>query len=80
MHVVFATGRLLELHIWKRWPFNGASPLEMISYATRHVVKAVAEARHWQIIEMYLNTAMQPNNIWSIAFMAPTKEILKAVC
>jgi hypothetical protein len=43
-------------------------------------VKELAEAPHWQILEKYWNTAMQQNNIWSIAFEACTKEILKEVC
>jgi hypothetical protein len=63
-----------------RWPFMSASDLETVSYATRRVAKALAEAPHWQIIETYCNTAMQQNNIWSIAFEACTKEILKAEC
>jgi hypothetical protein len=57
-----------------------ASNLEMVSYAMRRTVKALAEAPHWQITEMYWNTAMQQNNIWSIAFEACTKETLKEVC
>jgi hypothetical protein len=40
-------------------------------------VKVLAEAPHWQIIETYWNTAMHQNNIWSIAFEALTKEIMK---
>jgi len=56
--LVFATGRLLELYMWNRWPFMRASDLEIISYATRRVSKALAEAPHWQIIEIYWNTAM----------------------
>jgi len=40
-----------------------ASDLEMVSYAKRRLVKALAEAPHWQIIEKYWNTAMQQNNI-----------------
>jgi len=79
-HLVFPTGRLLELHMWNRWPFMSASDLEIVSYAMRRVVKAIAEAPHWQIIETYWNTAMQQNMIWSIAFEACTKEILKQVC
>ena len=78
--LVFATGRLLELYMWNRRPFMSASDLETVSYATRRVAKALAEATHWQIIETYWNTAMQQNNIWSIAFEAHTKEILKEVC
>jgi hypothetical protein len=77
---VFATGSLLELYMWNRRPFMSASDLEMVSYATRHVSKALAETPHWQIIETYWNTGMQQNNIWSIAFKARTKEILKEVC
>jgi len=78
--LVFATGRLLGLYMWNRRPFMSASDLESISYATRCISKALAEAPHWQIIETYWNTAMQQNNIWSIAFEARTKEILKEVC
>jgi hypothetical protein len=80
LRLVFATGRLLELHMWNRRPFMSASDLEMVSYATRRVAKALAEAPHWQIIETYWNTTMQQNNIWSIAFKARTKEILNEVC
>jgi hypothetical protein len=79
-HLVFATGRLLELYMWNRRPFMSASDLETVSYATQRVSKALAEGPHWQIIEMYWNTAMQQNNIWSIAFQARTEEILKEVC
>jgi hypothetical protein len=77
--LVFATGRLLELYMWNRRPFMSASDLETVSYATRRVAKALAEAPYWQIIETYWNTAMQQNNIWSIAFEACAKEILKEV-
>ena len=66
--------------MWNRRPFMSASNLEMVSYATQRTAKALAEAPHWQIIEKYWNTAMQQNNIWSIAFEACTKEILKEVC
>jgi hypothetical protein len=78
--LVFSTGRLLELYMSNRQPFTSASNLEMVSYATRRVAKALAEGPHWQIIETYWNTAMQQNNIWSIAFEARTKEILKELC
>jgi len=63
--------------MWNRQPFMSASGLEIVSYATRCVSKAVAEALHWQIIEAYWNTAMQQNNMWSIVFEARTKEIWK---
>jgi hypothetical protein len=78
--LVFATGRLLELYMWNRQPFMSASDLETVSYATRRVAKTLAEAPFWQIIETYWNTAMQQNDIWSIAFKAHTNEILKEVC
>ena len=78
--LVFATGRLLELYMWNRWLFLGASDLETVSYATRRVAKALAEALHPSIIATYRNTSMQQNNIWSIAFEACTKEMLKEVC
>jgi hypothetical protein len=77
---LFVTGRLLELYMWNRRPFMSATDLETVSYATRRLAKALAEAPHWQIIETYWNTAMQQNNIWSIAFEACTKEILEEVC
>jgi len=66
--------------MWNRRPFMSATDLETVSYATRRLAKALAEAPHWQIIETYWNTAMQQNNIWSIAFEACTKEILEEVC
>jgi len=44
------------------------------------MAKALAEAPHWQIIGKYWNTAMQQNNIWSIAFEACKMEILKEGC
>jgi len=66
--------------MWNSQPFMSASDLEMVSCSTRRVAKALATVPHWQIIETYWNTAMQQNNIWSIAFEARTKEILKEVC
>jgi len=80
MRPVFATGRLLEHYMWNRSPFMSTSDMETVSYTTRRVLKALAEAPHWQIIETYWHTAMQQNNIWSIAFEARTKEIMKEVC
>jgi len=71
----FATGRLLELFMWDRWPFMSASDLKIVSCAMRLVAKALAEAPDWQIIETYWNSAMQQNNISSIAFEACTQEI-----
>jgi len=78
-HLVFATGRLLELYMWNRWPFMIASDLVMVSYATRHIAKALTKAPNWLTIEKYRYTALQQNNMWSIAFEARTKEILKQV-
>jgi len=66
--------------MWNRRLFMSASDLETVSYATRCVAKALAEAPHWQILETYWNTAMQQDNIWSIVFEAWKKEILKEVC
>jgi len=66
--------------MWNRRSCMSASGLETVSYALRRVSKALADAPHWQVIEMYWNTAMQQNNIWSIAFEARAKEILKEVC
>jgi len=79
-HLEFAMGRLLKLYMWNRRPFMSASDLETVSYTTRRVAKALAEAPYWQIIETYWNTAMQQNNICSIAFEAHTKGIMKEVC
>jgi hypothetical protein len=78
--LVFATGGLLEIYMWNRRPFMSTIDLETVWYATRRIVKAFAEAPYWQIIETYWNTPMQENNIWSIAFEARTKMILKEVC
>jgi hypothetical protein len=66
--------------MWNRRPCMSASDLEIVSFVTRRAVTALAEAPHWQIIETYRNTAMQQNNIWSIALEACTKEILNEVC
>jgi hypothetical protein len=79
-HHVFATGSLIGLYMWNRRPFMSASDMEKVSDSTRHIVKALAEAPHWQIIEKYWNTAMQQNNIWSIEFDACTLEILTEIC
>ena len=78
--LVFAMGRLLEFYMWSRRAFMRVSDLEMVSYAMQCVAKALAKALHWQLIETYWNTARQQNNIWSIAFEADTKELLKEVC
>jgi hypothetical protein len=78
--LVVEMGSLLELFMWNRGSCMSASDLQPGRYATGHVAKALAEAPHWQIIETYWNTAMQQNNIWSIAFETCTKEILKEVC
>jgi len=79
-HLVCATGRLLELYIWNRRPFMSASRLETVSYAMRCVAKTLADAPHWQMIEMYWNTAMQQNDICSIAFEARTPGFMKEEC
>jgi hypothetical protein len=78
--LAFGMGSLTELNMWNRRPLLSTCDLEMVSYATRCAVKALAEAPHWQIIEKYWNSAMQQNNIWSIAFGARTKKIFKEVC
>jgi hypothetical protein len=78
--LVSAMGSLLELSVWNRRAFMSASDMETVRFATRRVSKALAEGPHWRIIEMYRNTAMQQNNIWSIAFEARTKEMFKEVC
>jgi hypothetical protein len=51
--LVLSTGRLLELYMWNRRPFMSASDLRTMSYATRRVAKALAEAPCRQIIETY---------------------------
>jgi len=66
--------------MWNQWPGFSASNLETVRYATRRISKSIADAPHWKIIETYWNTTMHQNNIWSIAFEACTKEILKEVC
>jgi hypothetical protein len=63
MRLVFATGWLLELYMWNRWPFMNESDLETVCYGTRHVAKPFADIPHWQIIQTYWNTGMQQNNI-----------------
>jgi hypothetical protein len=80
MHLVFATGRMMELNIWDRWPVMSVTELEMVSYAMRCAAKALAEAPHCQIIEKFWNTTMEQNNIWSISCEACTEEMLKEVC
>ena len=80
MRLVFAMGRLMELYMFNRLPFVSESDLETVSFAMRHVSNVFAEALHWPILEKYWKTAMQQNNIWSIAFEARTKEILKEAC
>jgi hypothetical protein len=80
MRLVVAMGRFLELYMWNTRACMSASELETVSYATQCISNALAETPHWQVIEMYWNTAMQQHNIWSIAFKARTKEILKEVC
>jgi len=71
--LVFATGRLMELYLWNRWPLVSASDLEMVSYATQCAAKALAEAPHWQIIEsiskMYFSLWKTPGvseRMWSV--------------
>ena len=59
MRYMFAMGRVLELYMWKRWPFLSASTLDTVSHAMRQVSKAFAKAPHRQIIQMYCNAAMQ---------------------
>jgi hypothetical protein len=78
--LVFTTGTLLKLGMRKTRPFISASDFEMVIYATQRVAKGLGEGPHWQIIETYWNTAKQQNNIWSKAFEARTKEILKDLC
>jgi hypothetical protein len=67
-HLVFATGRLLELYRWNRGPFMSECDLETVSYATRRNLKALSETPHSQIIVTYWNTAMHQSNVSFIAF------------
>ena len=80
MCLVVAMGRLLERDMWNRWLLISASYLETVCHATRRISKELAEAPHWQITKTYWNTAMQQNNIWSIASEVRKKDILKVVC
>jgi len=77
--LAFAMGNVLQLSMKSSLQFMSANDLEMVSYATWHIAQVLAEAPHWRLIEQYGNTTMQRSNIWSIAFEARTKEILKAV-
>jgi hypothetical protein len=77
---LFASGRLLELYMWKGWPFMSASDLQMGSYATQHLGKELAETPQWQIIEMYRYTAMVQNKILSTVFEVRTNQIWKMIC
>jgi len=79
-HLVYATGRLLDLYMWNRRRFMSTRDLQMESDAIRRVVKAFAGALHWQIIVKDWITAMQQNNIRSIAFAACPMEVLNEVC
>jgi hypothetical protein len=78
--LVLATGRLLTLYMWNRQPLMCGSDLEMVTYTTRHIAKALPQGPHLQIIETYWNTALEQNNIWSISFEPPTKKILNKDC
>jgi hypothetical protein len=77
--LVVATGRHQEVYMWNRRQFLSGSDSVTVTYTTRQVLKALAKASPVQIIETYWNTALQQNNIWSIAFEARTKEILNEV-
>ena len=66
--------------MWNSRPFIRASNWQMVGYEKWRVAKAFTDAPHCQIIEKHWSTAMQQNNIWSIAFEARAKEILKNVC
>jgi hypothetical protein len=46
-------GRMMELYMWKRLLFMSSSYLEMVGYAMRCGVKALADAPYWQRIEKY---------------------------
>jgi hypothetical protein len=72
-HPAFAMGRLMELYMWNRPQLMSSNNMRMVSYASPHAAKALAEAPLWLLIEKYCNTTMQQNNIWSIAFEACIK-------
>jgi hypothetical protein len=79
MRLVFGMTKLPELYMWNRRPFMSSSHLERVRCAMRQIAKVLAKASHWSIIEMYWNTPLQQNNIWSIAFEAHTQDIMKEV-
>ena len=76
--LVFATSRLVERYMWKKRPFMNAMDLEMVGYKPRRILKVFVN--DLQIIEKRWTTAMQQKDIWSIAFEARSKDILKEVC
>jgi len=80
MHLGFTPGRIMYLYMWNRQPFISAGNWEMVSYPTRHIAKALAEAPPCLMIDKDWITAMQRNNIRSLAFEACTQEILKEKC
>jgi len=46
MTLEFAMGRLQEFYMGNQWLFICASDMEMVSYATQWVAKALAEGPH----------------------------------
>ena len=76
---IFATSRLNELYVWARELGMSVSDIDNVSNSTRHVLGALVEAPHWQILDTYWNTAVQQNNIWFIPFETCTMVHFKVV-
>jgi hypothetical protein len=53
MYLVFATDILLNLQCRTDGLCMSESDMEMVSYPTRCIAKAIAESPHWQIIDHY---------------------------
>jgi hypothetical protein len=75
MRLVCGTGRLPKLYMWNIWLFMSVRDLEMVGDATKRIVKTFTKAPHWQKIQKHCNTAMEQNNIWSIAHVAHPEEV-----
>jgi hypothetical protein len=80
MRLVITIGLLMKVDMRNRWPFMCASDIETARNPMRRVLKALADAPYWLIIEMQWNIAMHQNKIWYIAFEVRTTETAKEVC
>jgi hypothetical protein len=45
--LVFATGRHQKLYMSHLQPLTSSRDMEMVSYATKRILKALAEDPHW---------------------------------